>query len=365
MPKNYSLGRLVVGKRFSDISYVTSDNTKDIVDDFTRFILSSGVSTSDIPIFDTDTIQALGSTRAMLIGLSNAKDESSDIDLIATAITDNRDATTKLVERMTGHGIDSFISFGSIVSIKYPFNEKFYQIDLMIANPSYGGDIHSYMYEFKYWSDEAPTHESGLPIKGAHRSELIKSLVKANGLSAAENGFKQFLWNDDMLDTEALIEILRKKTRRFRLVEKKRQTAELIDILETTFTTGIDYLRSYLSIDGVLNTRFAFGHFSKVPFGYEVLIDLLFNRVYIETPWRDELDRRFSTNNCISSLGTFTSAMQFIRQQLDENKIQQTDVIGVFHDMRKSFTTNKANVMWGDGFVAYIESIFPFMQENW
>lgn len=347
---------LVKDKRFGDIYYVRKDMINEIISDFKKNVLEP----SDT--FKIDTIDGLGTTRTMLLGESNAKEKSADADILVAAVGDNREAVKILSDLCDRLGYDNFTSFGTIVSIAYPYRGKKYQIDVMISPSDMG--TYEYMHKFKYWSDESVEPVNGVLIKGAHRSELVKSLVKAVGLSAAEKNFKYFEWNNQYKTTADLIVDLNAKVGRMRNLSKKEETLKFISILMDNYM-GIDKLKSDLCDESnKLLSRFPPHPFVGMGEAYNLLIDLCFDKIDVhEYSWKETLDINFDTKDTVSQVTTFLDSMEFTKKLLDDRIIRESDIIGIFRDMKKSFNNGRANVEWSDEFVELVESYFPFLKQ--
>lgn len=131
----------------------------------------------------------LGSTRRKVE--SNESGRVNDIDIVirmeATKICS--DLLKQIKSYLNNeYNIECKTMFGNIVSCCYPHDsiDKCAQIDLMIS-PNL--DIfYKYIKEMRFYSNEKE-------LKGLHRTELIRSILKVKGLSLGTKGIKKFTWN--------------------------------------------------------------------------------------------------------------------------------------------------------------------------
>ena len=312
-----------------------------------------------------DSVVGLGSTRAILKKLPTAKKISGDLDLLAIAKTDSRGAVGKLVDWAKKRDYDYQVAFGNIFSVAYPYGDNKYQVDLMIAQPSEDDAVYSYMRKFKYFSDEDPKQSGDFILKGAHRSELAKTVVKAMGLSAAESGFKQFKWNDKYNDVNNIADILEKKASRFRDKDKKEQTLELADLLRNKIKDINRLKKQLVDKDDLLRDRYPSSLFKKLPKAFDLMIDMLFSKESTPETWEKVLDRKFKVSNSIERMNRFDDVMKLIQQLLKKRLITPRGVLGVFTEMKKNFDTGKAAAKWNRSLEEYIEKQFPFLKNRW
>jgi len=312
-----------------------------------------------------DSVVGLGSTRAILKKLPTAKKISGDLDLLAIAKTDSRAAVGKLVDWAKKRDYDYQVAFGNIFSVAYPYGDNKYQVDLMIAQPSEDDAVYSYMRKFKYFSDEDPKQSGDFILKGAHRSELAKTVVKAMGLSAAESGFKQFKWNDKYNDVNNIADTLEKKASRFRDNDKKEQTLELADLLRNKIKDINRLKKQLVDKDDLLRDRYPSSLFKKLPKAFDLMIDMLFSKESTPETWEKVLDRKFKVSNSIERMNKFDDVMKLIQQLLKKRLITPRGVLGVFTEMKKNFDTGKAAAKWNRSLEEYIEKQFPFLKNRW
>ena len=316
-------------------------------------------------IVRTDSVVGLGSTRAILRKLPTAKKISGDLDLLAIAKTDSRSAVSKLVDWAKKREYDYQVAFGNIFSVAYPYGDNKYQVDLMISQPSDDDAVYNYMRKFKYFSDEDPNQKGDFILKGAHRSELAKTVVKAMGLSAAESGFKQFKWNDKYNDVNVIADTLEKKASRFRDKDKKEQTLELADLLRNKIKDIRKLKNQLVDKDDLLKDRYPSSLFKKLPKSFDLMIDMLFSKETTPETWEKVLDRKFKISNSIERMNKFDDVMKLINELLKKRLITPRGVLGVFSEMKKNFDTGKAAAKWNRSLEEYIEKQFPFLKNRW
>jgi hypothetical protein len=303
-------------------------------------------------VIKVDTITGLGSTRAILKKLPNAKKVAGDLDLLAVATVDRKSAVSSLSNQAKTLGMDFQIAFGNVFSVAYPFGGNKYQVDLMVAEASPDNEIYNYMVKFRYWSDENPEQDTSFLLKGAHRSELTRSIVKAVGLSAGESGFNEFVWNDEY-DT------------RFKDADKKSQTEEVADLIDNTLK-NIDRLKKVLADDnGFLKNRYPHSLFKNLPKGYDVLTDMVFSKVEGRGSWENVLDNKLGITKSIDKMHKFDDVMKLIKELLKRKVLTPRGVLFAFKEMKKNFDTGKAGMRWNSDLEKYIEVQFPFLKGKW
>lgn len=341
-----------------DVEPVPRELSEPIVSDFATKVLER------LKVVRIETIAGLGSTRAMLKNLPNAKAFGGDIDLIAVSNTNNRDAAKKLGEWAKSKGFDFQIAFGNIFSVAYPYKGKKYQIDLMLANPSKDDAVYNYMRKFKYFSDEDPNQTGAFILKGAHRSELAKTMVKAVGLSAAESGFKQFIWDNSFSNISELVSKLEGKAKRFRDPVKKQQTMDLSAILTARIRT-LGKLKDELTENGILKDRYPNIMFKDVPKGFEVMLDLLFKKADTELQWEKILDKKFGITDIISKMKSFDNVLDIVKLLKQRRIITPRAVVFIFNEIKAAFDKGKAAGSWSPELEQYIEKKLPELKNRW
>ena len=312
-----------------------------------------------------DSVVGLGSTRAILKKLPTAKKISGDLDLLAIAKTDSRATVGALADWAKKRNYDYQIAFGNIFSVAYPYGDNKYQVDLMIAQPSEDDAVYSYMRKFKYFSDEDPNQSGDFIIKGAHRSELAKTVVKAMGLSAAESGFKQFKWNNKFSSIDPIADKLEKSAARFRDKDKQEQTLGLVDLLRNRIKDISKLKKELVDADELLKDRYPSALFRKYPKAYDLMVDMLFDKENTPETWEKVLDRKFKVSNAIERMNKFEDVLKIVQQLLKKRLITPRAVLGVFSEMKKNFDTGKAAAKWNRTLEEYIESYFPFLKNRW
>lgn len=316
-------------------------------------------------VIKVDTITGLGSTRAILKKVPNAKKVAGDLDLLAVATTDRKSAITALVGVAKRLGLDYQIAFGNVFSVAYPYGDNKYQVDLMVAEASENNDVYNYMVKFRYWSDEDAEQSTSFTLKGAHRSELTRTIIKAVGLSAGEGGFNEFMWNDKYNDVNKIVDTLTTKANRFRDTDKKDETLEVADLVKNKLK-DISRLKNILADkDGFLQNRYPHSLFRNLPKGYGVLVDMLFNKVSGRGNWESVLDKRLGITKAIDKMRKFADVLNLIDELLRKKVLTPRGVIYSFKEMKKNFDTGKAGMKWNDDLENHIEKRFPFLRGRW
>jgi hypothetical protein len=316
-------------------------------------------------VIDVDSITGLGSTRSILKKLPNAKKVAGDLDLLAITTTDRKSAVSTLSNTAKKLGMDYQVAFGNVFSVAYPFDGTKYQVDLMIAEASPDNEVYNYMVKFRYWSDEDVEQSTSFILKGAHRSELTRTIIKAVGLSAGESGFSEFKWNDTYNDVSKLTDILYKKADKFRDATKANETKEIADLIRGKLK-DMGRLKNILAdTDGLLKNRYPHSLFRNLPKGYDVLIDALFSKVASGGSWESVLDRKLGITKSVDKMRKFDDVIVLIQDLLKKKVISPRGVIYAFLEMKKNFDTGKAGMKWNTDLEKYIESKFSFLKGRW
>lgn len=346
-------------KGLPEVIDIPSLIANDLISEFVQNVLQP------LDVVNVDTVDGLGTTRPVVQNLPNAKKSSGDLDLLMVANKDSRQSVKELVEWAKSKNYDYQVAFGNIFSVAYPYGGNKYQIDLMISQPSEDNQIYDYMRKFKYFADEDPNQSGDFILKGAHRSELAKTIVKAMGLSAAENGFKQFKWNGKYNDISEIVELLEKKNKRFRDTDKKEQIIQLVDLLNNEIK-DIGTLKKHLvDNNDLLKNRYPTSVFKNLSKAFNVMVDVLFVKENTPESWETVLDQKFQTPNTIENMKTFDSVMGLVQTLLDKQIVTSHSVLNVFTEMKKSFDTGKAAGRWNRSLEEYIEKQFPFLKNKW
>jgi GNAT superfamily N-acetyltransferase len=314
---------------------------------------------------DPDTITGLGSTRQILKNLPGAKKIAGDLDLVAVATVDRKAAIADLTSKAKSMGLDYQIAFGNVFSVGYPFKGNKYQVDLMVSEASDDNSVYNYMVKFRYWSDESGEQNTPFTLKGAHRSELTRTIIKAVGLSATERGFSEFKWNDKYDTVDKLSDELNKKADKFRDETKKRETKEVASLIKNRLG-DIKRLRNLLADrDGIIINRYPHSLFKNLPLGYEVLTDVLFDKIEGRDNWEKLLDKKFGITNTLERMRKFDDVVDLIKELLKKKVLTPTSVVYAFREMKKNFNTGKAAGNWNSDLENYIEKSFGFLKNRW
>lgn len=338
---------------------IPASKADDIIKHFIKTIVNPSNSVK------ADTITGLGSTRSILKKLPGAKSVAGDLDLLAVANSDRKTAIANLTARAKSLGLDYQIAFGNVFSVGYPYEDNKYQVDLMVAEDSPNNDVYNYMVKFRYWSDEAAEQNTSFILKGAHRSELTRSIVKAVGLSAGEGGFNEFIWNNKYNSVEEIVNELNKKASKFRDPIKKEQTIEVASLIGNKLK-DVGRLKSILAdSDGFIINRYPHSLFKKLPLGYDVLTDMVFSKVEGRGNWESLLDKKFNISNTIERMRKFDDVIELIKDLLRKKALTPNSVVYAFKEMKKNFDTGKAGMRWNEDLERYIEKDFPFLKNRW
>jgi len=314
---------------------------------------------------DPDTITGLGSTRQILKNLPGAKKIAGDLDLVAVATVDRKSSISDLTSKAKSMGLDYQIAFGNVFSVGYPFKGNKYQVDLMVSEASDDNSVYNYMVKFRYWSDESGEQNTPFTLKGAHRSELTRTIIKAVGLSATERGFSEFKWNDKYDTVDKLSDELNKKADKFRDETKKRETKEVASLIKTRLG-DIKRLRNLLADkDGIIVNRYPHSLFKNLPLGYDVLTDILFDKIEGRDNWEKLLDKKFGITNTLERMRKFDDVVDLIKELLKKKVLTPTSVVYAFREMKKNFNTGKAAGNWNSDLENYIEKSFGFLKNRW
>ncbi len=228
-----------------------------------------------IEYFDITSLTPLGSTRLMLQG--KGKDESKDLDF-AIKLNSNfkkeelKDLIPELEIKLKEYNVslregDSRkIIFSNVITLYLNQDENTYQIDLMISDNNKNN--FSYLTELRFYSNETKPF-----LKGLHRTELIRSMLKAKGLSIGTSNINKFgLKANGIFNTnEQYLSFITKKFNSAHKEEIQEHWKELYDLLEKL------NIKDYLTNNNILRTRYGFVHpdiehtfteglFEKIPY---------------------------------------------------------------------------------------------------
>jgi hypothetical protein len=221
------------------------------------------------------------------------------------------------------------------------------------------------MVKFRYWSDENAEQNTSFLLKGAHRSELTRTLIKAVGLSASEGGFSEFVWDETYNDVGKIVDSLIKSAGRFKDPQKKLETQQVADIVGNKLKDIARLKRVLTDEDGFLKNRYPHSLFKNLPIGYEVLTDMVFKKVEGRGGWEKVLDKRLGISNAIDKMHKFEDVMDLISDLLQKKQITPRGVLFAFKEMKKNFDTGKAGMNWNDDLSKHIEKRFPFLKGRW
>ena len=202
-----------MGGNAFDVDYVDQCLIPSIYKQFKAF-LKTNLKLDDLLVID-DSIAGLGSTRRALNNINSEKMQSGDIDLLIkikeSALEEhtNLQSTIKAISaRFDQHKIHHQIFFGNILSSAF----KNIQIDLVLAPPTKNDNAYEYLRDLVYYSDEDDPTRS---IKGLHRTELIRFLLKGIGLHMSTKSLIAYKWaNVDKDDAISYLEHAKNKAKK-------------------------------------------------------------------------------------------------------------------------------------------------------
>ena len=144
----------------------------------------------------------LGSTRQL--HNNQITRDIKDIDLVCL-VNDTNEYLEKL--KITFKDNNYRILFGNVFSITdYKYNNIEYQIDLMLAST----------YSYEYLKDIRFNSNDKEPLKGLHKTELIRSILKYHGYSLGTIGIKQYKLRNNVL-LKDITTYIEKKIKRCRV----------------------------------------------------------------------------------------------------------------------------------------------------
>lgn len=292
----------------------------------------------------------MGSTRQILGNSPNAKPMAGDLDLLVlsnSADDDIIDITRGLVKFFKAEDYKAKSFFGNIVSISFPseYMDSNAQIDLMIAIPTASNTSFSYLRDLKFYSGEVYDENATLLIKGLHRTDLIRYVVRGVGLSMANQGFKAFKWNGKYETVDGLVAALQKKVNRMRKPKYKRGTQSLVNTL-SKYKTMTWLKKLLIDVDtGYIKNRYQIGRHTGHPI--DVLRGLAFDEV--------DLSGQEWTAILSAGLGLSEDDIQFRVQTFDgvldvlsEANLSEKTLVHIFKGYKHELSFKKAKNFWSD-----------------
>jgi len=303
----------------------------------------------------------LGSTRQILDNSPNAKPLAGDLDLLvlsSNANDDIIDITRGLVKFFKAEDYKAKSFFGNIVSISFPseYMETNAQIDLMIAIPTASNNAFSYLRDLKFYSGETYDENATLLIKGLHRTDLIRYVVRGAGLSMANQGFKAFKWNGKYESVDALVADLQKKVNRMRKPEYKIATQSLLETISKYKRMG--WVKRLL-VDmntGYIKNRYQIGKHVGHP--VDVIRGLAFEEVDLSgQQWTEILSvvLGISEDGLQSKIKTFDGVLDTI----SEANIDDKTLTHIFKGYKHELSYKKAKSFWSKELEQKIIEKFP------
>ena len=116
---------------------------------------------------------------------------------------------------------------------------------------------------------------------------------------------------------------------------------------------------------GFIKNRYPHSLFKNLPLGYDVLTDMLFDKVEGRGNWESLLDRKLNISNTIDRMKKFDDVISLIKELLQKKALTPNSVVYAFKEMKKNFDTGKAGMKWNDDLEVYIQKHFPFLKNRW
>ena len=320
---------------FDKVIKIPAEILQEIYNEYLRIIESSN-------LFDISKIVGIGSTRKILEKLPGAKDIAGDIDLLIVG-KDNFSVEQLLhsySDYLTSLNIENKVYFGNIVSAAYYYNNEYVQIDLMICASTPNDINYKYLKDLRYFNDE--NFDKTPELKGLHRTELIRSLIKIVGLGLGFSSIKAYCWNNAAQTTTELIELIEKHLKKSRAENKKIALQNLLILIKKIkFKT---FKSSLVRDNGLLKNRFYFSNYSEKT-GMKFILDTLFDDVTLDNiEWTEAIRRIFKLDDSIDihdTLNTFENVLKFIKTLFNENKISEKDLFFLFNDYKNELISKK------------------------
>ena len=299
-----------MGGNAFNVSTVDQSLIPSIFKQFKTF-LASDLELDDLLVLD-DSVVGLGSTRLALNNIETKKKQSGDIDLL---IKIKESALNKhngmqgilkaISSRFDKHGIAHRVFFGNIFSSAF----KNIQVDLILAPPSKNDDAYEYLRDLLYYSDETdPTRA----IKGLHRTELVRYLLKNVGLQMSTKGLATYKWVG--LSENDAIDFLNKNKRK-----AKRRKKLYESVLNAIITKGFQSFKDELvnpKTGFVRNTNSIGDFYDQETLGM-LTRSPMFEKVDLTDNWRAAIASFLGYEEVIditNKFKTFESTLDFIKE---------------------------------------------------
>jgi len=334
------------GNAFSDTTDATAQDIK-IAFNATNKILNKQV-------FDISKTAGLGSTRKIINNINTNKSSFGDIDLllVTNSAYDKAYGVAELKKTLNSLSIDYKAFFGNVFSCRFPISGKFVQLDLMVIGGDKGDAAFSYLHDLLYFSNEPD--DNGL--KGAHRTELIKSMVKNAGIKAGAHEFKKYKFNPDIKSLDEVQKIIDNSLSRARSALNKQSLLGLSEFLKKNFSSLSSMKSKLLDRKGYIKNLH-----DKMYKGINVdqMLKLLFTDDRLENDWRETLTFAFGEQNkkWEDKLQTTKDVLNTLAELLNKRKIQRNQLISIFIDYKSNIPK-----YWNDSIEQAITKQFPFMK---
>lgn len=348
------------GNAFDDVTDVPIEKADKIFKEYLALIKTTG-------IVDVNKVVGIGSSRKLLHKLPGAKPFGGDIDLlglISKNVATIKDATTKLKSFFESEGIQAKSFFGNIVSVSFPskaYPESNVQIDLMLAEPSLNDRAFKYLRDLRFFSDEDYEKDAKFVLKGTHRTELIRFLIKAVGLGLGTSGLYTYKWNNQYNDIKELFADIEAKIKRTRKQDTKDELTKFASffVKYKTFNSIEDLLVNKET--GFIKNRYLIDDFSDSSV-IDMIVSLLFERVElsIDKDWEDIIKQAFDESGSLNLL-KFSDVLNFIVKQKQKNKISDKLLILVFKGYKQHL---EKSGIWSVAFEDHLFSKLPILKNN-
>lgn len=311
----------------------------------------------DKNVFDINKISGLGSTRKIINNINTKKSSFGDIDLLITTHSsyDRKDGIESLKRTLNTHSIDFRTFFGNLFTCRFPMKDRFVQVDLMVIGGDKGDGAYSYIHDLLYFSDEPDDNN----LKGAHRTELVKSWVKVAGLRTGASELKKYKFDDSIRSINDARKLIAKTLKRARNEVKKQSLLSLDEIIQSKFKSISNFKKMLTTKEGYLKNFFD-RQFKGI--NAEVIIKLFFIEERLTDDWRDVLTHSFGTppkGTWEKQLRTTVDVLDMLSELYKKRKIQKNQIISIFTD----YKVNVSNY-WNETIERLIVSKFEFMNNK-
>lgn len=348
------------GGAFDNTVDVPADKTPQIFDEFVAHL-------EEVPEVTTEKVAGLGSTRQILQDLPGKKPKSGDVDLLTvTANVPTSEAVDALKNHFNSAGMENKSFFGNIFSVAFETEHHSdpVQIDLMLAEPSENDRIYRYLRDLKFFSGEEWDPDRDFLLKGLHRTELIRRLTKAIGLSMAREGFAVYKWSPSHDSYKSLMNRLKAKKKRTRkssneedlerLIEHLSQVSSMREVKEIFFGENDMLDEKFLS--NRLRAGPAFGTYAAKTIEKE----LAEKRSLKDHDWEKIFQQFLGAGPDVKQrLSTFQGVLDFIKEQYMDPEGLSTDRIEDAFRVYKQALEDDG--YWSEGLRSMILDTLPFL----